>query len=94
LLPPDDEKNNNREDGDNAYYTKTCPYFSYIKDDGVDVVHCSFLGESGLINGTSNEDYKKLEVKYGSMDEVFDNHPLDLLWDQVKECGEKDGRGE
>jgi len=85
---PDLEKNANKDEDDSIYYTKTCPYWGYIKDEGVDICHCSFLGESSVPNGTSNEDFKKLEKKYGSDEGIWNNMTLDLLWDQVKECGE------
>lgn len=84
---PDIEKNKNKDKGDHAYYTKTCPYWGYIKDEGVDICHCSFLNESSIPNGTSSEDYEKLKKKYGGIDEVWNNFTGDLLWDKVKECG-------
>jgi hypothetical protein len=87
---PDIEKNANKAEDDHTYYTKTCPYFKYKKDEGVDVVHCEFLNVSGLINGTSSEDYAKLKKKYGGSKEMWDKYPADLLWDQVKSCGEND----
>lgn len=87
---PDIEKNANKDKNDPCYYTKTCPYFKYKKDAGVGVVKCKFLGESGLINGTTNKEFKKLKKKYGSSKKVHKKYPLFLLWDQVKECGEND----
>lgn len=86
---PDIEKNANRKAG-GPYYTKTCPYWGYIKDEGVDICHCSFLNESSIPNGTSDEDYEKLKKKYGGIDEVWNSLTGDLLWDQVKECGIND----
>lgn len=85
---PDVEKNANKDKNDPVYYTKTCPYWSYIKDEGVDICQCSFLNEGCVPNGTSKKDYKKLKEKYGSIEKVWEKYPLDLLWDQVKECGE------
>lgn len=87
---PDVEKNANKDENDPIYYTKPCPYFKYKKDEGVDVVYCEFLELGGTINGTSEEDYEKLLKKYGSRDARLEKYPLDLLWDQVKECGEND----
>jgi len=85
---PDEEKNANKDENDPAYYIKTCPYFSYEEDEGVTVVVCKFLNEGGLIDGTEKKEFKKLKKKYGSKEAVWDKYPLDLLWDQVKECGE------
>ncbi len=86
----DFEKNANKEKDDTKYYTKTCPYWSYVEDDGVKICHCSFLNEGGIPNETSEEDFEKLSKKYGSDDAVWKKYPLNLLWDQVKECGEND----
>ena len=85
---PDIEKNDNKDKNDSAYYTKNCPYWGYIKDEGVDICHCSFLNESSIPNGTSDEDYKKLKDKYGSDEKLWEKFTGDLIWDQVKECGE------
>lgn len=85
---PDVEKNANKDENDPVYYTKPCPYFSYEEDEGVTVVVCKFLGEGGLLNGTKKKEFKKLKKKYGSKEAVWEKYPLDLLWDQVKECGE------
>ncbi len=87
---PDVEKNANKEEDDPYYYTKNCPYWTYIKDEGVDICHCSFLNKGGVPNGTPSADFKKLKDKYGGAKEVWNKYPLDLLWDQVKECGEND----
>ena len=84
----DIEKNENKDEDDHTYYIKRCPYWSYIEDEGVDICHCSFLEKGCVPNGTSDEDYEKLEKKYGSLEKVLEKYPLDLLWDQVKECGE------
>jgi len=65
-----------------------CPHFNTIEDDGVVVVRCEYLKENGLTNDMTDEEFKILVKKYGSEDEVFDAHPLFLLWDSVKECGE------
>jgi len=87
---PDIEKNKNKDKDDHAYYTKTCPYWGYIKDEGVDICHCSFLNESSIPNGTSSEDYAKLKKKYGEGKDLWDKFTGDLIWDQVKECGIND----
>ena len=36
---PDVEKNKNKDKDDHTYYTKTCPYWGYIKDGDVDICH-------------------------------------------------------
>lgn len=86
---PDIEKNKNKDKNDTAYYIKPCPYYSSIEDEGVKLPYCKFLEQGGTENGMSNEDFKKLEKKYGP-DKIWDKYPLGLLWDQVKECGEND----
>lgn len=85
---PDIEKNANKDKDDHVYYIKTCPYWSIIKDEGVRICHCSFLNESSIPNGTSDEDYDKLIAKYGSDEALWKKFTGDLIWDQVKECGE------
>jgi len=85
---PDEEKNANKDEDDHAYYIRTCPYWSYIEDEGVDICNCSFLDKGCVPNGTNKKDFKKLKKKYGSKEAVWEKYPLDLLWDQVKECGE------
>jgi hypothetical protein len=85
---PDVEKNKNKDKNDPAYYTKNCPYWGYIKDEGVDICHCSFLNVSTIPNGTSDEDYAKIKKKYG--EDFWKNFTGDLIWDQVKECGIND----
>ena len=71
-----------------VYGVNMCPHFNTIEDDGVVVVRCEYLKENGLTNDMTDEEFKILVKKYGSEDEVFDAHPLFLLWDSVKECGE------
>jgi hypothetical protein len=67
---------------------KLCPFYTSIKDEGVRIPYCNLLNEGCVPNGTSEEDFYKLSKKYGSDAAVWDKYPLDLLWDQVKECGE------
>ncbi len=85
---PDEEKNKNKSEDDFTYYIKPCPYFKHITDEGVTICHCSFLDEGSVPDETSEEDFEKLEKKYGSDEAVWKKYPLTLLWDQVKECGE------
>lgn len=84
----DVEKNANKEKNDSSYYIKTCPYWGYIKDAGVDICQCSFINERSIPNGTSDEDYEKLKSKYGNDEKVWREFEGGLIWDQVKECGE------
>ena len=44
----------------------------------------------GINDSTCSCIYDKLEKKYGSDEAVWEKYPLDLLWDQVKECGENE----
>jgi hypothetical protein len=71
---------------DNKYVY--CPFHKTIDDNGVKLPFCTFLNKGGIDNSTTDEDFKILEKKYGSEDEVWKKYPLDLLWDSVKECGE------
>lgn len=84
---PDIDKNNSKAK-DDTYYTKPCPYFTGIDINGAWVPWCSFLQEGGVHNNITDENFQKLEDHFGDSDEVYDKLPLDLLWDQVKECGE------
>ena len=85
---PDAEKNADKDENDSSYYIKTCPFWGYKKDGDVDICHCSFLNEKSIPNDISDKDYVKLEKKYGEGELLCKHFTLDLLWDQVKECGE------
>jgi hypothetical protein len=67
-----------------------CPYHTTKEINGVHVPYCSFLEMGGLDNDMEDSEFNKLVEHYGGDDEVFEALPLDLLWDQVKECGEND----
>lgn len=85
---PDMEKNANRDENSGIYYTKNCPYYSSIEDEGVIIPYCKFIEEGGLENEITEKEFDRLHKKYGTSKNVWDKYPLDLLWDQVKECGE------
>jgi len=65
-----------------------CPYKGIIEINGVSLPHCSYLNKAGMRNNIEDDDFEKLVHHFGSIDEVFNNLPLDLLWDGCKECGE------
>ena len=61
------------------------------KINDVNVTWCEFLNKGDVPNGTSEADFEKLKFVYGPKNEdVWKALPLDLLWDQVKECGENE----
>lgn len=66
----------------------SCPYDSYKNINGVNVPYCAYLEKSGCKNGWKDGEFEKLIEYFGSEDAVYDNLPLDLLWDSCKECGE------
>lgn len=66
----------------------TCPYFDFIRDEGIRLPFCTFLEKGGISNHTTDEQFQVLEQKYGGEERVWEKYPLDLLWDQCKECGE------
>jgi hypothetical protein len=73
----------------NGFLSKTgvCPHYSYKDINGVKIPFCKFLCKGSVPNSLTDTDFEKLEKHFGSEDEVFEGLPLDLLWDQVKECG-------
>lgn len=66
--------------------TVYCPYSTFKEFNGVSVSWCEFLNKGGLGNQTDEEFNKLMEI-FGTEDDVFDQFPLDLLWDSCKECG-------
>jgi hypothetical protein len=69
--------------------TDECPYFCFMNDDGVSVPFCKYLNEGSISNNWNEEEWQKLEDKYGNFKSIEEKYPLSLLWDQVKSCGEK-----
>ena len=70
---------------------KCCPFWTQKKINDVNVTWCEFLNKGDVPNGTSEADFEKLKFVYGPKNEdVWKALPLDLLWDQVKECGENE----
>ena len=67
-----------------------CPHFKSKDVGGVSVTWCSYLN-SGSTGNVSDDDFEKLMI-FHKTDEsgIFELYPLDLLWDQVKECGENE----
>ena len=67
-----------------------CPHFTEKDIGGVKITWCSFL-ENGSAGGITDDDFDKLKSYLGVTDsELFDKYSLDLLWDQVKHCGENE----
>ena len=69
----------------------SCPYSTYKNINGVDVDWCEYKNKGGVSNYVTEEEHAKLVEHFGSVDAIYDNLPLDLLWDGVKECGENYG---
>jgi hypothetical protein len=66
--------------------TICCPYWEFKKFHEINLPYCSFLEKAGISNNTSDEDFDSLVKIYGSEEQVWEAFPLDLLWDQIKEC--------
>lgn len=67
--------------------SKYCPYSSWKEINGTKVAWCEYLELGGLLNGGTDEDYKRLIEFFGSEEALWDGLPLDLLFDDCKECG-------
>ena len=66
-----------------------CPYYMYKFDSDVEVVFCEYL-KCGDISNVSEDDFNKLlKSRENNTRLLYEEYPLDLLWDQVKECGVK-----
>lgn len=70
--------------------THKCPYYTHKTLNGVKVAWCEFMDLGGILNEGKDDDYEKLTEHYGTEEKVSENLPLFLLFDYVKECGEKD----
>lgn len=73
---------------------KPCPFYSYQDINGVSVPYCEFLKKGGTPNPqseqTADDYYEKLIDHFGSIEKVWEGLPLDLLFDQCKECSHND----
>ena len=66
-----------------------CPYYKYKLDSDVLIAFCEYL-KCGDISSISEDDFNKLLASRDSnLRYLYEQFPLDLLWDQVKECGVK-----
>lgn len=69
-----------------------CPFWGHkrIVDD-IHIVYCSYLqqGDAMDLTDQSFDQLKKLH-RASSNEDIYSIYPLDLLWDQVKECGENE----
>ena len=65
-----------------------CPYFSHEEVGRAKITFCKFLNK-GCIGNVSDEefDYFKYFHNTSKDEDIWELYPLDLLWDQVKECG-------
>ena len=79
----------------NGSYT-SCPYLTHIEiidgmGPGIIIPYCLFEKASSLPNNLEIEEFERLKkyFDFKSDDEIWDSvlFELDLLWDQVKECG-------
>ena len=80
--------------GDYCYSgNKICPYRTNKEvghNDTVLISYCSYL-EQGDISDLSKEEFKLLKNYHNMTDEeLWEEYPLDVLWDSVKECGVND----
>ncbi len=67
-----------------------CPHFTNKKVGSVSIPFCNHLQE-GSIGDITDEEYNELKTLHKvDDDEIYKIYPLDLLWDQVKECGENE----
>lgn len=70
----------------------TCPFWGLKHiTEGVDVIYCSYLQQGDVSDLTDHAFARLKEFHHTSTNEdIWGIYPLDLLWDQVKECGEND----
>lgn len=68
-----------------------CPYYSHeVIALDVEIPYCLYL-EKGDLTGLTEEEFDDILLETGlTADELFKEHPLDILWDQCKECGVND----
>ena len=67
-----------------------CPYYMYKFDADVEVVFCEYL-KCGDISSVSEVDFEKLlKSRENNTRLLYEDYPLDTLWDQCKECGVKE----
>jgi len=69
-----------------------CPFWGYKHIVGdVHIVYCSYLqqGDATDLTDWSFDQLKKFH-RASSDEDIYSIYPLDLLWDQVKECGENE----
>jgi len=96
LIPPGiycyviDKRKKKTFSTDGSLNTVFCPYSKYKEINNVKIPWCYYLDRGGLPNPLTDEDFNKLVEYFGSDENVFDFLSLDLLWDDCKECGERD----
>ncbi len=65
-----------------------CPHFTTKSVGTATITYCKFLKQGSIGNVTDDEfNYFKDFHKTSSDEDIWELYPLDLLWDQVKECG-------
>jgi hypothetical protein len=65
-------------------YTDLCKFYRYIIIENISIPFCLKLGK-GSLGGITDSEWQKLKSIF-SEEELNKIFPLDLLWDQVKEC--------
>ena len=71
--------------------TNRCPYYGVKNVGGVPITWCRFL-QQGSLGDLTDKEFQHLKDfhKTTSDEDIWELYPLDLLWDQVKECGENE----
>lgn len=69
-----------------------CPYYSSIEKAGIVLPYCKLLKQGGIPDNITEEEFKRLKDFHHTTSniDVYYLYPLDLIWDQVKECGENE----
>ena len=67
---------------------KSCPYRSGKVLNGATIAWCNYLELGGLLNEAAKDgDYERILEFFGDEETTWNYLPLDLLFDDVKECG-------
>lgn len=67
-----------------------CEHYSSIIDNDVVIPFCKFLNCGDISNIHDDEFNKLLKSRDNNAGRLYEEFPLTLLWDQVKECGVKE----
>lgn len=71
-----------------CYSKEICPYFTRKQVGEIRIAYCKFLKQGSIGHLIDKQfDYLKIYHKTSSDEDIYNLYPLELLWDQIKECG-------